>query len=195
MTESLPRLLLRLSEAGEPAVLWGRQAKPHLGRAFDRLLVAGVLVEDPPATEWDVCSACECGHECRPIQQINGGLVATCPLDSGSDTVLDEVDVRAFRINLTALVRTIGADSGFAGHPSEVAAGVWHLGPNTTGRQIFIAFSPTALIQDGLFSIARVVARSSPVTFIGPPLPARDQLRLRLQRMKGGGRVCWQAPQ
>lgn len=45
MSESLATLLLRLSEAGEPAFLWSRQAKPYLGRAFDCLLTGGVLVE------------------------------------------------------------------------------------------------------------------------------------------------------
>ena len=43
MSESLSRLLLRLSEAGEPAVLWGRQASPYLGQDFERLLSSGVF--------------------------------------------------------------------------------------------------------------------------------------------------------
>ena len=59
MTETLPRLLLRLSEAGDPAILWGRQAAPHAGRDFERLLDHGVLVEQSPTTEWDVCPTCE----------------------------------------------------------------------------------------------------------------------------------------
>ena len=52
MTETLPRLLLRLSEAGDPAMLWGRQAAPHAGRDFERLLDHGV-VDLPLATDWE----------------------------------------------------------------------------------------------------------------------------------------------
>ena len=85
MTETLPRLLLRLSEAGDPAILWGRQAAPHAGRDFERLLDHGVLVEQAPATEWDVCPACDCGLDARPVQQVNGQHIAVCPTDRRSD--------------------------------------------------------------------------------------------------------------
>ena len=76
MTESLHNLLLRLSEAGEPAILWGRLAKPFLGKEFDRLLHRGILIEELPADEWDVCSDCECGHDSRLIQKIEGRLIS-----------------------------------------------------------------------------------------------------------------------
>ena len=34
MTASLTALLLQLSESGDPAILWGRQAKPYFGKDF-----------------------------------------------------------------------------------------------------------------------------------------------------------------
>lgn len=61
MTATLIDLLLRLSEAGGGARLWGAAARPHYGPAFDRLLAAGVLEERPPAEEWPVCDDCDCG--------------------------------------------------------------------------------------------------------------------------------------
>jgi hypothetical protein len=85
MTESLIRLLLRLSEAGEPAILWGRQAKPYPDRDLEQLLARGVLTEQAPADEWDVCSDCECRLAARPIQCIEGDLIAACPLDHARD--------------------------------------------------------------------------------------------------------------
>ena len=124
MTESLARLLLRLSEAGEPAFLWGRQAKPYLDRDLERLLARGVLTEQAPADEWDVCADCECGLPVRPVQCINGDLIAACPLDNARDARLDAQDLRSFSINAAAIVDEIATASGFTEHPSEAIPGV-----------------------------------------------------------------------
>ena len=122
MTETLAGLLLRLSEAGDPAVLWGQQAAGHAGPAFERLLARGVLIEQAPATEWDVCPACECGLEFRPIEQIEGRIVALCPTDRRSDVVLDSDDLRSFRISAAAIAGEIALVSGFADTPSQWGA-------------------------------------------------------------------------
>ena len=107
MTDTLTALLLQLSEGGRPALLWGRSAKPHFGPAFDRLLAAGVLVECPPMEEWSACADCDCGFGIRPIQRIDGRIVAACPIDAGSDTELEEDDLREFRIDPERLVGLI----------------------------------------------------------------------------------------
>ncbi len=130
MTETLPRLLLRLSEAGEPAILWGRQAAPHAGRAFDRLLDRGVLVEQAPATEWDVCPACECGLGARPIQHINGRQIVVCPPDRRNDVVLGDDDLQSFRIHLPIFPRWSAKlprrpVSAMSLHRSPQASGIW----------------------------------------------------------------------
>jgi len=177
MTDCLARLLLRLSEAGEPAILWGRQAKPHLGRDFERLLDQGLLVEDAPATEWNVCSSCECDLDVRPIQQIDGRHVAACPLDQKSDLILDAEDLRSFRIGVLALVREIASASGFSNEPSETAAGIWNLGLTPSKRAAFLAPSRTAALQPGLVAALRMAARSLPITMIAPALSAAEQLR------------------
>lgn len=178
MTETLPRLLLRLSEAGDPAILWGRQAAPHAGRDFERLLDHGVLVEQAPATEWDVCPACDCGREARTIQQVNGRHIAVCPTDRRSDLVLGDDDLRSFRIHPSALVREIAMASGFGGEPLAVAAGLWHLGETSNQRALFLALSRDAVLQSGMIGLMRSIARSSPVTVIAPAMAADDLARL-----------------
>ncbi|GAB4119071.1 MAG: hypothetical protein Kow00104_01270 [Rhodothalassiaceae bacterium] len=176
MNGTLAALLLRLSEAGAPALLWGRQAAPHMGRAFDRLLARGILIEQAPATEWELCPACDCGLEARPIRKIDSRHIAACPLDRGGDIVLDDDDLRSFRIEPAALVREIAAVSGFGAAPSEVAPGVWHLGMSAS-RTVFLAISETALAQPGLIATLRMVERSAPITVIAPTPPASERTR------------------
>ena len=178
MTETLPGLLLRLSEAGDPAILWGRQAASHAGRDFERLLDRGVLVEQAPTVEWDVCPACDCGLDARPVQQVNGQHLAVCPTDRRSDVVLGDDDLRSFRIDPSALVREIAAASGFGDEPSPVAACVWHLGQTSGQRALFLALSRDAVRQPGMIGLMRSVARSLPVTVIAPAMAANDQARL-----------------
>ncbi|MFN3946111.1 MAG: hypothetical protein ACK4K7_14390 [Allosphingosinicella sp.] len=177
MTETLPRLLLRLSEAGDPAILWGRQAAPHAVRDFERLLDRGVLVEQAPATEWDVCPACDCGLGARPVRQIDGRPVAVCPTDRASDLVLGDDDLRSFRIVQAALVREIAMASGFGGEPAPVATGVWHVGETSNQRALFLALSRGAVLQPGIIGLMRSVARSSPITVIAPAMAATELAR------------------
>jgi len=174
MTETLPRLLLRLSEAGDPAILWGRQAAPHAGRDFERLLDHGVLVEQAPATEWDVCPACDCGLDARPIHQVNGRHIAVCPTDRRSDVILGDDDLRSFRIHPPSLVREIAMASGFDDEPSPVTAGVWHLGETSAQRALFLALSRDAVLQPGLIGLMRAVVGSSPISVIAPAMAADD---------------------
>ncbi len=177
MTETLPRLLLRLSEAGDPAILWGRQAAPHAGRDFERLLDHGVLAEQAPSTEWDVCPACDCGLDARPIHQVNGRHIAVCPTDRRSDFVLDDDDLRSFRIHPPSLVREIAMASGFGDEPAPVAAGVWHLGETSAQWALFLALSRDAVLQPGMIGLMRLVARSVPITVIAPAMAADELAR------------------
>ena len=104
MTETILRLLTRLSEAGDDAILPGELAAPFFGPVFDRLLAKRVLVEQAPLADWEVCDACECGLPCRPIRKAGDGYRAECPLDRRHDVDLTEDDLRVFRIGGGALV-------------------------------------------------------------------------------------------
>jgi hypothetical protein len=178
MNATLARLLLRLSEAGEPAILWGRQAKHHFGRGFDRLLADGILIEQAPADEWDVCPACECGADSRVIQRVNGRPIAPCPLDRNLDAVLDDDDLRSFRIVRSALVHAIAKYSGFDA-PSEVVPAIWRLGATASGRAVFIALDRSALAQPGVLGALRTADPGASIVLIGPALPPAEQVRFR----------------
>lgn len=176
MTEHLAGLLLRLCEAGEPSILWGRLAKPFLGREFDRLLSRGVLVEEAPAEEWDVCSDCECGQDSRIIQTIDGKLIAACPIDHHSDVVLEAEDLRSFRIDPVALVREIAGTPNLNGNPAPVLPGVWHLGVGPAKRALFVVLARRDLVAPGLIAALQRVDKLS-ITIVGPAVPPAERLR------------------
>ena len=108
MTETILRLLTRLSEAGDDAIIPGELAAHFFGPVFDRLLAKRVLVEQAPLTDWEVCDACECGLPFRPIRKEGDGFRAECPLDRRQDIDLTEDDLRVFRIGGEALASVIG---------------------------------------------------------------------------------------
>ncbi|MGE0252965.1 MAG: hypothetical protein AB7N54_00090 [Alphaproteobacteria bacterium] len=174
--ESLIRLLLRLSEGGEPAQLWGRLIEPYPATVLDGLLSSGVLTEQAPATEWDCCPDCECGADARPVERLGGRLVATCPMDRRSDVVLDELALRSFRISSMALVREIARAGGLTGEPSEPLPGIWHLGHIASDREVFLALARSAAMQPGLVAALRADHPQRPITLIAPPLTAADRM-------------------
>jgi DNA-binding winged helix-turn-helix (wHTH) protein len=177
MTANLTRLLLQLSESGEPAILWGRQAKPYFGKDFERLLNCRLLVEEARAEEWDVCDACECHHGARVIQEINGRFIAACPVDQRGDSVLDPEDMRSFRIDAAALVAEVAKASGFGQEPTQVVPGVWHLGKTTTKRGLFVAIARERVMAPGLIAALRAFDPKSAITVVGPSMEAADTLR------------------
>lgn len=172
MTETILRLLTRLSEAGDDAILSGELAVPFFGPVFDRLLAKRVLVEQAPLADWEVCDACECGLPCRPIRKAGDGYRAECPLDRRHDVDLAEDDLRVFRIGGGALASVIGTAAGFGTAPKLAAEKVWRLGDTPSGRAVFLVLEPAALTGDGIIASLRQAARGSDVTILAPRLPA-----------------------
>jgi len=179
VSESIETLLLRLSEAGEPATLWGRQAKPHFGSEFERLLARRILVEQAPATDWPVCASCECGIDARPIQTTGNRHIAPCPYDHRLDANLDHDDLRSFRIDGEGLIKEIAAASGIADEPEPVLPGIWHLGPLGSKRAVFGALSISAATQPGLIVSMKASARGQPMTLVAPPLPMSERQQFK----------------
>lgn len=172
MTETILRLLTRLSEAGEDAILPGELAAPFFGQVFDRLLLKRVLVEQAPLADWEVCDACECGLPCRPIRKAGDGYCAECPLDRRHDVDLTKDDLRVFRIAGGALASVIGAAAGFRAAPKLAAEKVWRLGDTPSGRAVFLSLEPAAMTGDGIIASLRQAAQGSDVTILAPRLPA-----------------------
>lgn len=178
MTETILRLLTRLSEAGDDAILPGALARPFYGPAFDRLLAKRVLVEQAPLADWDVCDSCECGSPCRPIRKARDGYRADCPLDPCRDVVLSENDLRVFRIDGAALASALAMAAGLSGPVRSVADGVWKIGETPSGRGVFLALEASALAADGIASTLRKAAKRQEITVLAPSLPADVENRL-----------------
>ena len=177
MTETILRLLTRLSEAGEDAILPGELAAPFFGPVFDRLLAKRVLVEQAPLVDWEVCGPCECGLPCRPIRKAGDAFRAECPLDRRQDIDLTEDDLRVFRIGADALASMIGTAAGFRDAPKRAAEKVWRLGGTPSGRAVFLALEPAALTGDGIIALLRQATLGSDVTILAPELPAEAARR------------------
>jgi len=177
LNKSLRSLLLRLSEEDGPSVLWGRQAKPHLGLTFERLLSAGILMEQAPADLWPSCPDCDCGLDARPIQVIDDRIIAACPLDANNDAILDVDDLRSFVIDGRRLEETI-----IAGEPSlslqETIPGLWHLGATPAGRALFLTLKHSTAGDPSLLTVMRATARGDGIALIAPPL--RNDVERRL---------------
>ncbi|WCR09885.1 hypothetical protein JHW45_12475 [Paracoccus stylophorae] len=177
MTETILRLLTRLSEAGDDAILSGELAVPFFGPVFDRLLAKRVLVEQAPLADWEVCYACECGLPCRPIRKAGDGYRAECPLDRRQDIDLTKDDLRVFRIGADALASVIGAAAGFAAAPKRAAENVWRLGDTPSGRAVFLALQPAALTGDGIIASLRQAAQGSDITILTPQMSVETARR------------------
>ncbi len=170
MSESLSALLLRLSEADGPSILWGRQAKPHLGLTFDRLLSTGILTEQSPTDLWPTCPGCDCDIDARPIQVIDGIIIAACPLNANNDAILDADDLRSFVIDGQRLVEKIIAGDPSLSLRETTTLGLWHLGSTPTGRAIFLTLKHSTTSDPALLTVMRATARGAGITVIAPSL-------------------------
>lgn len=168
VNDSLPKLLLRRSEAGHGAVLWGREAQPHFGRAFDRLLAEGLLTEREPATTWPPCSTCEGRCEGRDIVVIGDLLVAECPEDHRCNSTLAPNLIRSFEIDAAVLCRLIAAASGLSGDLATATDGVWDLGRLPSGRSVMLALDPMAAVDPRLVTLIRTRVELDKTTLLLP---------------------------
>jgi hypothetical protein len=144
---------------------------------FERFVQAGIVEELAPVDEWPICPDCDCGADYRPIQRVNGRLLAPCPLDHGRDIELEAGDLRAFKIHCRRLMRTIAVD---AADVVELMPGLWSLGL-TPGRQaVFSTLLRQVVEGPALLPVLQQAAPAADVTLIAPRPSA--EARLRLQR-------------
>jgi hypothetical protein len=180
MTETILRLLTRLSEAGDDAILTGAVARPFQGPLFERLLSRRVIVEDARLTEWDVCDRCDCGLASRPIRSVGGERFRVeCPLDRRQDVDLTEDDLLVFRVEAAGLASVIGAAAGFKDAPSQLVEGLWQLGALPSGRVVFLALKAAALAGETIVQTLRQAAQGLDVTILVPAIPPGAAKRLR----------------
>ena len=89
MTGGLSYQLWRLSEAGEPVVMLGRQHGAEEEAAFERLLQLGIVVHRGREASWAVCHDCDCGADERAIVWDGDAATAKCAVDRQRDERLD----------------------------------------------------------------------------------------------------------
>lgn len=180
MTETILRLLTRLSEAGDDAILTGAVARPFQGPLFERLLSRRVIVEDARLTAWDVCDRCDCGLASRPIRSVGGEQFrAECPLDRAQDVNLTEDDLLVYRVEAASLASVIGAAARFKDAPSQLVEGLWQLGALPSGRVVFLSFEAAALTSEAIVATRRQAAQGQDVTILVPAIPPAAAKRLR----------------
>lgn len=171
MTETILRLLTRLSEAGIDAILSGDMAASISGPVFKRLLARGVLTEQAPLTHWDTCDLCDCGLAAREIRPIGTGFRAECPLDRRRDIDLSEDDLQVYSIDAASLASAISITAGFSADPPEITASLWMLGSMASGRSVFLALEVRSVAYDGALLRLRQAAKGQGITLLGPKLP------------------------
>jgi hypothetical protein len=180
MTETILRLLTRLSEAGSDAILTGAVARPFQGPLFERLLLRRVIVEDARLTEWDVCDKCDCGLASRPIRSVGAERFRVeCPLDRRQDVDLTEDDLLVYRVEAAGLSFVIAAAAGFKDAPSQLVQGLWFLGVLPSSRVVFLAFEAAALTSEAIVATLRQAAQGQDVTILVPAIPPAATKRLR----------------
>lgn len=167
MNDSLPVLLLRQSEGGDPAYLLGvPDLSPTASGAFQRLVEIGAVVHDRRLDTWDPCATCSCGAEERHVRWIDGIPVAICPLSREDDEALDPGDLQLFQVSLHRLAELVGRAAALDDRPEQVAPRLWRLGRLAGGRVLLLATSSSAVRGDGVFDRLKALDRSARFTLI-----------------------------
>jgi len=167
VNESLPVLLLRQSEGGEPAYLLGvPDLSPAAASAFQQLLALGVVLHRRDLETWDPCATCSCGAEERRVRWIDSTPVAVCPLSREDDEALDPGDLKLFEIALPRLAAVVGRAAALDDRPEQVAPRLWRLGRLAAGRVLLLATSSTAVRGAGIFDRLKALDRSARFTLI-----------------------------
>ena len=175
VNESLPALLLRQSEGGDPAYLLGvPDLSPAAASAFQQLLALGVVLHPRVLDTWDPCANCSCGAEERNVRWIDGIPVAICPLSSEDDETLDAGDLQLFQISLSRLAELVGRAAGLDDRPEQIAPRLWRLGRLAGSRVLLLATSSSAVRGAGVFDRLKAVDRSARFTLIATMRSAVD---------------------
>lgn len=177
MTDSLPKSLLRRSEAGPAPVIWGGAILPAHERAVAAYLGAGLLVERAPATAWPPCDRCDgsCGE--RDVLEVGGALVAECPDYPDRSRTLLPHELRSFAIAVKAVATALATASGLAGGVEEVARGAWHLGATEGGRDVVLVIDSAVLHTDDAFALLAHRLSLATVTLLVPEAAVPAALR------------------
>jgi len=169
----------RLNKTGARPEVSGRLLRRFPETEINKLLRARILIEDRKIDSWGACAHCECGYDARLIQEINGRLIACCPLDPSQDVILEPNDLMRYRIDGDQLIATIAAAGRLAGTPAAISAGLWSMGRSATGRSIFLCRSPRDVFTPGISILLKSLAGGTPPVVVFDEIDQASGIRLR----------------
>eukprot|EP01031_Cornospumella_fuschlensis_P052982 gene52982-64724_t len=174
MTGGISHQLWRLSEAGEPVVMLGRQHAVGEEAAFERLLQLGILLHRGREASWDVCADCDCGADEREVLWDGDIATAKCAADRRRDERLDADDVRSFSVVMPAFMDGVAAAMGL---------GRW--GGRAPGASFF---KPETLVSGfaGGPLVSRLRARDAEGVVYQVSYDARSAAAPQLERAEAG---------
>ena len=172
-------LCKRLNKTGARPEVSGRLLRRFSEAEIAKLLRARILIEDRKIDSWGTCAHCDCGYDARMIQEIDGKLIACCPLDSSQDVILEPNDLMRYRIDAEQLIAAIAAAGKLTGTPTTISAGLWSMGKSATGRSIFLCRSPRDVFAPGISILLKSMAGGTPPIVVFDDIDQASSIRLR----------------
>ena len=169
----------RLNKTGARPEVSGRLLRRFPEAEINKLLRARILIEDRKIDSWGTCAHCDCGYDARMIQEIDGKLVACCPLDPSQDVILEPNDLTRYLINGEQLIAAIAAAGKLTETPAVISAGLWSMGKAATGRSIFLCRSPRDVFVPGISMLLKSLAGGTSPIVVFDEIDQASGIRLR----------------
>ena len=169
----------RLNKAGARPDVSGRLLRRFPEADIAKLLKTRILIEDRKMETWATCAHCDCNYDARIIQEIDGKLIACCPLDPSQDVVLEPSDLLRYRIDEERLALATAVAGKLTGTPTAISAGLWSMGRTATGRSIFLCRSPRDVFTPGISLVLKSLAAGTPPIVVFDQIDPSSGIRLR----------------
>ena len=169
----------RLNKTGARPEVSGRLLRRFPEAEVNKLLRGRTLIEDRKIDSWGTCAHCDCGYDARVIQEIDGKLVACCPLDPNQDVILEPNDLMRYLIDGEQLIAAIAAAGNLTERPAAISAGLWSMGKDSAGRSIFLCRSPQDVFVPGISMLLKSLAGGAPPIVVFDNIEQASGIRLR----------------
>lgn len=169
----------RLNKTGARPEVSGRLLRRFPEAEVNKLLRGRILVEDRKIDSWGTCAHCDCGYDARVIQEIDGKLVACCPLDPSQDVILEPNDLMRYLVDEEQLIAAIAAAGNSTERPVAISTGLWSMGKDTKGRSIFLCRSPRDVFAPGISMLLKSLAGGKPPIVVFHEIDQASGIRLR----------------
>ena len=169
----------RLNKTGARPEVSGRLLRRFPEAEVNKLLRGRTLIEDRKIDSGGTYAHCDCGYDARVIQEIDGKLVACCPLDPNQDVILEPNDLMRYLIDGEQLIAAIAAAGNLTERPAAISAGLWSMGKDSAGRSIFLCRSPQDVFVPGISMLLKSLAGGAPPIVVFDNIEQASGIRLR----------------